>query len=507
MMEGFGIHTFRFVNAKGQVDVREVSLAPDARHCTRCCGTRPSRSAARIPTSIAATCGKPSTRRLSRMGFRVADLRQDEAEQIRFRPPRCDQAHPRRTGPAEVDRPDDARTAIPTTSSPRPSRSPSSRPPRSRHRLHQRSAAAGPAVLVPRYATDPAWRAELSPAPHQPAEMSDRETSSATASCQTERPIGRVAYEPNSLATDGGPAGVSEPWLQDDPGRLDRRQSEGPLCDVRRSLQPGTAVLAVDDGVRAAAHRERACFELSKVETVAVRRRMLGHLDIVAEELGHGVAHAIGMEGQAEAITPARAPIALTPSPALSLQKKALNTLEGRSVGLLMSDGTDPAFVDEVRRSIADAGARLETVAPRIGGIEDEWIHRCAGSRPFGNPVDLFRRRPRGAHRRSRGRTVGSGGRGRLGARRIPSFEGDRIPRGRRGAARPSRCVARRGSRRARERGRRPLPGGRKIGARLGAGDAGLVTPVNRRARKDRRGRPDVFPSAVYLSLLSRDGP
>ena len=48
-------------------------------------------------------------------------------------------------------------------------------------------------------------------------------------------------------------------------------------------------------------------FELGKVETVAIRRRMLGHLDIVDQALGDAVAQALGMEGQAEKIRPAQA--------------------------------------------------------------------------------------------------------------------------------------------------------------------------------------------------------
>ena len=41
-------------------------------------------------------------------------------------------------------------------------------------------------------------------------------------------------------------------------------------------------------------------FELGKVETVAIRKRMLGHLMIIDEELGAGVETALGMEGEAD---------------------------------------------------------------------------------------------------------------------------------------------------------------------------------------------------------------
>ena len=64
------------------------------------------------------------------------------------------------------------------------------------------------------------------------------------------------------------------------------------------------------------------------------------------------------MEGQAEQITPARAPIDMKPSPALSIIKKAPKTLEGRKVGVLVTDGTDAAFVAALRAAVEKAGAR-----------------------------------------------------------------------------------------------------------------------------------------------------
>ena len=39
-MEGFGVHTFRLVNARGQIDLRQVPLEAEARACSRWCGTR-----------------------------------------------------------------------------------------------------------------------------------------------------------------------------------------------------------------------------------------------------------------------------------------------------------------------------------------------------------------------------------------------------------------------------------------------------------------------------------
>jgi catalase len=45
-------------------------------------------------------------------------------------------------------------------------------------------------------------------------------------------------------------------------------------------------------------------FELSKIEAIAIRRRMLGHLDIIDPELGGRVADALGMMEQAQTVRP-----------------------------------------------------------------------------------------------------------------------------------------------------------------------------------------------------------
>jgi catalase len=109
-------------------------------------------------------------------------------------------------------------------------------------------------------------------------------------------------------------------------------------------------------------------FELAKVETIAIRTRMLGHLDIIDQALGEQVAAALGMEGKADPIVAARAPIGMALSPTLSLLKKAVPTLKGRKVGVLVADGTDDKLVAALRERVTAAGAKLEIVAPKIAG-------------------------------------------------------------------------------------------------------------------------------------------
>jgi catalase len=75
-------------------------------------------------------------------------------------------------------------------------------------------------------------------------------------------------------------------------------------------------------------------FELSKVEIPEIRKKMLGHLNVIDEKLGSKVADGLGMTGEAIAATPAAKPIDLDPSPALRLYGKYKPTLEGRKVGI-----------------------------------------------------------------------------------------------------------------------------------------------------------------------------
>ena len=232
----------------------------------------------------------------------------------------------------------------------------------------ERSAAPGPPVLVPRHAAQPAGRAELPRDSDQPAEVPDAELPARRHHANGDRQ-GRVAYEPNSL----DPHSAARDPRADSP-RTRPKTSRG--AKVRE--RPETFADHYSQArmfFRSMTEPEQRhivsafAFELGKVETVAIRRRMLGHLAIVEPDLYHRVADALGMEGQGERIQPARQPIDLKPSPALSIVQKAPRTLEGRTIGVLVSDGTDRVLVDALRAAVDKAGARLAVVAPKIGGV------------------------------------------------------------------------------------------------------------------------------------------
>jgi len=207
---------------------------------------------------------------------------------------------------------------------------------------------------------------------------------------QTEVPTGRVSYEPNSLdqkgpreLPGGGFTSFAEP-VSGPKGRL-RPESFADHYSQARLFFRSMTEPEQRHIVSAFA------FELAKVGTMAIRRRMLGHLAIVDRSLGDGVAVALGMEGQAETIRPARPPIDLPPSPALSLISKAPKTLEGRKVAILVADGSDPALVAALRTALKKEGGELAVVAPKIGGAKGKGGQTIAADHALsGAPSILF---------------------------------------------------------------------------------------------------------------------
>ena len=112
-------------------------------------------------------------------------------------------------------------------------------------------------------------------------------------------------------------------------------------------------------------------FELSKVEIPEIRRKMLGHLEVIDEKLAAKVADGLGMSGEAIPATPAAKPIDLDPSPALRLYGKYKPTLKGRKIGVLLADGFDAKLQSALVAAIKKEGATPAIIAPKVGGVMD----------------------------------------------------------------------------------------------------------------------------------------
>jgi catalase len=133
-------------------------------------------------------------------------------------------------------------------------------------------------------------------------------------------------------------------------------------------------------------------FEISKVETVAIRARMVSHLLNIDEALARKVAGKLGLEEMpppADAAVPTRQD--LQPSPALSILRNGPQSFMGRKVGVLVSDGIDASLLASLKRALTAEGAMLALVAPAVGGINAGDGTRIAADHNIdGGPSVLF---------------------------------------------------------------------------------------------------------------------
>jgi len=184
-------------------------------------------------------------------------------------------------------------------------------------------------------------------------------------------PKGRVNYEPNSF--DGGkprenPVRGFRTFPEELTGDKIRKRAETFADHYSQARQFFRSMTEPEQRHMVSA----LAFELGKVETMRIRTRMLGHLALIDSDLQAGVEDALNMKGKADRLTPAIAPRDLEPSPSLSLIAKAPVTLAGRKVGVLTADGFDPALLDALRTAVEDADAKLVVIAPKVGGVVDK---------------------------------------------------------------------------------------------------------------------------------------
>ena len=184
-------------------------------------------------------------------------------------------------------------------------------------------------------------------------------------------PRGRANYEPNSWGPEeGGPRESRtigyKPATEQISG--DKLQARGELFADHYSQARQFYVSQTE--VEQIHIKDAFVFELSKVETLAIRARIVSHLLNVDQGLAKKVADGLGLPEMPKPATPARKVIeTLPPSPALSIMQNGPNRFEGRKLGVLVTDGVDMTLLDALQKAVEAAGGLVELVAPKIGGV------------------------------------------------------------------------------------------------------------------------------------------
>ena len=183
-------------------------------------------------------------------------------------------------------------------------------------------------------------------------------------------PKGRANYEPNSWGpTLGGP--------REDPARgftSFAEEADGPKQRVRSEsfadhYSQARQFLISQTAIEQKHIGDALVFELSKVERPDIRSRTVSHLLNIDATLARTVADGLGMV-LPDAAVAARPPITdLPPSDKLSIAKNGPATFKGRKIGILLSDGADAAIFKALLKAIDGEGAVYEVIAPKIIGV------------------------------------------------------------------------------------------------------------------------------------------
>ncbi len=184
-------------------------------------------------------------------------------------------------------------------------------------------------------------------------------------------PKGRANYEPNSWGgAAGGPREDPErgfrSWPEEMGGQKLRMRAELFADHYSQARQFFISQTEVEQ-----THiKDALVFELSKVETPVIRERVVSHLRNIDDDLAQKVADGLGLKSLPDAVAPARAVVqGLKPSRKLSIALNGPKSFKGRKLGVLVTDGTDAALLGELEAAAKAAGALVELVGPTVGGV------------------------------------------------------------------------------------------------------------------------------------------
>ena len=207
---------------------------------------------------------------------------------------------------------------------------------------------------------------------------------------QMAQPIGRVAYEPNSLSANSPretPSNGFRSAVIPETGAKGRIRAESFSDHYSQARQFYLSQTAYEQAHIASA----LVLELSKVEHVHVREAMVGHLRHIEEDLAKRVAAGLGFDKMPAAPVAAAPVQEIEPSPALQIIGKMKDTLMGRAIGILIADGSDGAVIDKLKKAATDAGAAVKIIAPKLGGVQlVDGSMRAADKQLAGTPSVLF---------------------------------------------------------------------------------------------------------------------
>ncbi|MWB93922.1 catalase [Flavobacterium sp. GA093] len=205
-----------------------------------------------------------------------------------------------------------------------------------------------------------------------------------------EIPVGRVSYHPNSLG-GGCPfqAKIEEGGFASFNERIDASKVRERSASFSDHFSQAKLFYVSQTPTEQEHIMKALSFELGKVETPSIRERMLGLLTKVDKTLTAKIAKSLGMEVPKDIEKPINHGVgaddsgkqeptivkqSIETSDTLSMLKTPLDpkTIATRQIAFLCADGVSAASVDNMKNALKQAGAKAIIIAPHLGTIVAE---------------------------------------------------------------------------------------------------------------------------------------
>ncbi|WP_300603784.1 catalase [Niabella sp.] len=198
---------------------------------------------------------------------------------------------------------------------------------------------------------------------------------------------GKAAYSPNSIgggcpflskAAEGGFTSYAE--------RIDARKIRGRSKSFLDHFSQAILFYNSQSAPEQQHIKDAFSFELSKVTIPEIRQRMVGTLTNVNMELAQYVASKLGLpvpkkvmpvingaipaDGLAKDYNPIKVSPPVEKSAALSMAQLKSGSIATRCIAVLAADGTDAAMIAELKKKAEAKGAKIKIIAPNLGSIK-----------------------------------------------------------------------------------------------------------------------------------------
>jgi len=197
---------------------------------------------------------------------------------------------------------------------------------------------------------------------------------------------GKTSYGPNGIAgNDPQQVKVAEGGFASYNERIDARKIRGRSRSFFDHFSQTRLFLNSQSEAEKNHLIDAFSFELGKVKMVPVRERMLGLLAHVDKALAAAVAYALGLpvpeiplaqlngsipaDADRALYTPEQKEGALAKSQALSMAATIKDSIKTRKIAILAADGVDGNALNKLKTTLTAQGAVVHVIAPKLGNI------------------------------------------------------------------------------------------------------------------------------------------